>query len=213
MARPSNTGERRQQIARALLKVMAKKGYDGASIAAIARAARVAQGLVHYHFKDKREILLLAIEELGARHRERLDARLGAAGGAEARLEAFLVAHLGLEEADGEALACWVLVSGEALQEKQVGRAFEEVLRGTGERLKGILEAGVKEGAWVCEDLDAAVAALLALIQGYFVLAASARGVIPPGSALATARRVARGLLGASEAPPGRARRRVEARS
>lgn len=36
MARPGNTVERRAQIARALLKVMARRGYDGASIAAVA---------------------------------------------------------------------------------------------------------------------------------------------------------------------------------
>ncbi len=196
MARPSNTVERRAQIARALLKVMARRGYDGASIAAVARAARVAQGLVHYHFKDKREILLLAIEELGERHEARLEgARRGAGPGAEAQLEAFLEAHLGGAGADPEALACWVIVGGEALREKQVGRAFEAVLGRVRERLRGLLEAGVAEGCWAVEDLDAAAAALLATLQGYFVLSMSSRGLIPAGSALPSARRMAQGLL------------------
>jgi len=55
MARPSNTDERRGQIVAALQAVMARAGYAGATIAAIARQAELAPGLVHYHFKDKRD--------------------------------------------------------------------------------------------------------------------------------------------------------------
>lgn len=182
-------------MARALLKVMAKRGYDGASIAAIAKTARVAQGLVHYHFKDKREILLLAIEELGARHEERLREHLAQSGkSTEEQLDAFLEAHLGLGQADGEALACWVIVSSEALRERQVGRAFEGELRRVRERLEEILKRGVEEGVFR-GDPTVAASALLAVIQGYFVLAAGASELIPRGSALASARAMARGLL------------------
>ena len=47
MARPSNTEERRQQIVQGLLRVMAERGYERASIAEIARAAGLTPGLVH----------------------------------------------------------------------------------------------------------------------------------------------------------------------
>ena len=36
---------------------MAKRGYDGASVADIAKAARLTPGLVHYHFKNKQELI------------------------------------------------------------------------------------------------------------------------------------------------------------
>jgi TetR/AcrR family transcriptional repressor of bet genes len=71
MARPSNTEERRQQIVEGLLRVMAKRGYERASIAEIAKEAGLSSGLVHYHFKDKQEILLTAVEQLAARVRTR----------------------------------------------------------------------------------------------------------------------------------------------
>ena len=197
MARPSNTSGRREQIARALLKVMARRGYDGASIGEVAREAGVAQGLVHYYFEDKRAILLRAIEELGVRHEARLAAASAGAGcGAEAQLEAFLGAHLGVDGGDPEGVACWVMVSGEALRERQVGRALEGVLARTREQLRGVLEAGVREGVWAVEDVDGAVAALLAALQGYLVLSVASPGWIPAGSALPSVRRMARGLLG-----------------
>src|SRR3954469_22131911 len=110
MPRPSNTELRQEQITQALVKVMARRGYDGASIGDIAKAARLTPGLVHYHFKSKQEILLEALGGLGTRHLARLDDRLVAVGGdPAAEVEAFIDLHLGLgADADPEALACWV---------------------------------------------------------------------------------------------------------
>src|SRR6185295_16459726 len=97
MPRPSNTDERRAQITGALIKVMARRGYDGAAITDVARAERLTPGLVHYHFDNKREILLAALAELVTRHQARLELRLtAAAGDPAAELAAFIDFHLGL---------------------------------------------------------------------------------------------------------------------
>src|SRR5688572_16936359 len=98
MGRPSNTEERRQQIVAGLLRVMSERGYERASVAEIARAASLSPGLVHYHFKDKQEILLTLVEQLTARVRERVAARLAQVRGedARARVEAFLDSFLAL---------------------------------------------------------------------------------------------------------------------
>src|SRR5262245_52255763 len=125
MPRPSNTEKRRAQISRALVKVMAKHGYGGASIAGIAKAARLTPGLVHYHFENKQEILLAALRDLVARHNDTLESRLAAAGDPVAEVAAFIDLHLGLgADADPEALACWILLSGEALREPRVRIEF-----------------------------------------------------------------------------------------
>ncbi|HEY3497153.1 MAG TPA: helix-turn-helix domain-containing protein, partial [Polyangiaceae bacterium] len=67
MTRASNSAERRGQIVEGLLAVMAREGYEGASIQAIGRAAGLAPGLVHYHFDTKQEILVELIETLTRR--------------------------------------------------------------------------------------------------------------------------------------------------
>ena len=197
MARPSNTDERRLQIMGALVKVMAKRGYDGASVADIARAARLTPGLVHYHFKNKQEILLAALRDLVARRDASLEARLGAAeGDAIAELTAFIDFHLGLgADADPEALACWILLSGEALRAPRVRVDFEEALQVRMARLADVIRRGVGQRLFKCDRPDEAASALVALIQGYFVLAATARNTIPRGSAAASAKRMAEGLL------------------
>lgn len=61
MARPTNTDARRAEIVEAMLRVMARRGYARASIAAIAEEAGLTAGLVHYHFRNKQAILLLSL--------------------------------------------------------------------------------------------------------------------------------------------------------
>ena len=197
MARPSNTEQRRAQITAALLKVMAKRGFDRATVADIARAARLSPGLVHYHFESKHGILVAALQDLVARHAAGLEARLAAvAGEPAAEVEAFLDFHLGLgAEADPEALACWILLSGEALRDAKIRVEFERAVAGIAARLADVIRRGVARREFECDAPDAAASALVAAIQGYFVLAAAARAVIPRGSAAASARRMADGLL------------------
>jgi TetR/AcrR family transcriptional repressor of bet genes len=197
MPRPSNTDQRRSQIAGALIKVMARHGYDGASVAGIAKAARLTPGLVHYHFGSKQEILLAALAELVARHDARLAARVEAAGDDPiAEVAAFIDVHLGLgADADPEALACWILLSGEALREPKVRAGFHQALAGMIVRLEAIIARGITERAFACSAAAPAATALLATIQGYFVLAATARPLIPRGSAAASTKAMAEGLL------------------
>jgi TetR/AcrR family transcriptional repressor of bet genes len=196
MPRPSNTEERRAQITGALLKVMAKHGYDGAAVADIARAARLTPGLVHYHFASKQEILLAALDDLVARHDARLGQRLAeAAGDPIAEVAAFIDLHLGLgADADPEALACWILLGGEALRQPRVRAAYDRALASWVDLLASVIGRGVEARLFRCEPA-AAASALVAAIQGYFVLAATARDVIPRGSAAISTKRMAEGLL------------------
>ena len=198
VARPSNTEERRQQIVQGLLRVMAERGYERASIAEIARAAGLSPGLVHYHFAEKQEVLLVLVEQLARGVRERVAARLeGVRGGARAQVEAFLDAFLATGEgANPDSVAAWVTISAEAVRQPEVRAAYEKVVRADLAQLEALV------GAVTGERRARAVAAgLFAAVQGYFVLAAAAPGLIPPGTAASTVKRMAAGLLDAAESP------------
>lgn len=197
MPRPTNTDERRRQIALGLRRTLAKKGYDGATIADVARAAGLTPGLVHYHFKDKLEILLAVLDGLAEEHEARLDAAIERSGPDPARqLVAFIDVHLAAgPNADPEALACWIILSAEALRQPRVGKAFARVLRGLRDRLLAITARGVASGQFRGQDPEAAAAAMLSVVQGYFAVAATARDLIPRGSAAGATRRMAEGLL------------------
>ena len=72
MSRTSNTEQRREQIVEGMIRVVAREGYERASVQEIARAAGLAPGLVHYHFRRKLDVLLAAQEVLVARHLARV---------------------------------------------------------------------------------------------------------------------------------------------
>ncbi|WNG19363.1 TetR family transcriptional regulator [Cystobacter fuscus] len=192
MARPSNTEERRRQIVQGLLRVMAERGYERASIAEIAKAAGLSPGLVHYHFAQKQEVLLALMEQLAERGRERVKARLARTkGGPRARVEAFIESFLATgDHAEPEAVAAWVTISAEALRQPEVREAYDKVVRADLAHLEELV--GEVLGR---ERARAVAAGLFAAIQGYFVLSTAAPGLIPPGSAAGTVKRMAAGLL------------------
>ena len=198
MARPSNTEERRQQIVQGLLRVMSERGYERASIAEIAKAAGLSPGLVHYHFAEKQEVLLTLVEQLARGVRERVTARLERTrGGARGRVEAFLEAFLATGDgADATAVAAWVTISAEAVRQPEVRAAYEKVVRADLAQLEALVGEVVDR-----RRARAMAAGLFAAVQGYFVLAAAAPGLVPPGSAASTVKRMAAGLFDAAEAP------------
>jgi len=215
MPRASNTSQRRTEIAEALLAVMAKQGYEGASIVAVARHAGLAAGLVHYHFDSKLAILLEAVRLLAERHLAALDAALEVAPDPRAGVAAFIDVHLGLgAHADPGGLACWVLIGAEAIRDRRVQVEHERALAAIAARLAAIIERGVAARCFAGVEPAAAAAALVAVVEGYFVVAATARAVVPRGSAAACALRMADGLLHTdrplaivAQRPPARARR------
>lgn len=193
MARPSNTEERRQQIVEGLLRVMAERGYERASIAEIAKAAGLSPGLVHYHFEGKQEILLTAVEQLASRVRARVATRLRRAKGARAQVDAFVEAFLATgEDADPTAVAAWVTISAEAVQQPEVRAVYEKAVRADLEHLEELVAGVIPR-----KRARPVAAGLFAAVQGYFVLSAAAPGLTPSGSAAATVKRMAAGLLDA----------------
>jgi TetR/AcrR family transcriptional regulator, transcriptional repressor of bet genes len=199
MPRPPNTDERRAQIAQGLIHVMARRGFAGASIAEIAKAAELTPGLVHYHFKNKQEILLSALATLVARHQERLENHLASApASAPEQVAAFIDSHLGLgAHADPDGLACWILISGEALRQPEVQTQVTAALSALEARLQALIASGREAGEFAEPNAEEAAAAIVAAIQGYFVLAAVSRDLVPRGSALRSTLKMAEGLLGA----------------
>jgi TetR/AcrR family transcriptional repressor of bet genes len=183
------------QIARAFRRVMAKRGYEGTSIGEVARVAKLTPGLVHYHFESKLEILLDVLEDLSREHQALLQAVLFETP-PRRRLDAFIDVHLAAgKSADPERLACWISIGAEALRDSRVREGYHRAWKAAAEQLMTVLRDGARAGHFRESRLDAAAAGILALIQGYFSLATTARDLIPPGSAAASAKRMAAGLL------------------
>lgn len=198
MPRATNTEERRGQIVNGLAQVMASKGYEGASVHAIAKAANLSPGLVHYHFKRKLEILLALVVELGVVVTARIDARTSETNSAEASLLACLDAFVEPgEDASPTGVACWVVICAEALREPEVAVVVDTVLRAERDRLQVLVDGAWRERGGCPDDATTLriATSLLAGVQGSFTLVAAAPGAFPPGFAAPALKAMAGALL------------------
>jgi TetR/AcrR family transcriptional repressor of bet genes len=198
LPRPTNTAERRAQIVQGLLQAMAERGYGGASIQTIARAAGLTPGLVHYHFESKQQILIELVRSLSDGLRARYERRARGARDPWKRLHAFIDAHLALgDDADPQAVACWVAIGAEALRQAEVRQVYEQALRADLELLQGIVVEVLDQEEIPRRHAARIAAGLLAAVQGSYQLAAVAQ-VTPAGFAAPSVRAMAQGLIRAA---------------
>ncbi|MEU6166850.1 TetR/AcrR family transcriptional regulator [Streptomyces tanashiensis] len=178
-----NTSERLIEAARELLW---ERGYVGTSPKAVQQAAGAGQGSMYHHFAGKQDLALAAIrrsaEELGAA----TEAVLGGGGSAYARIEAYL-----LRERD-VLRGCpmgRLTMDPEVIAHPELRAPVEEVLGRVRGRLAEVVREGVDSGELnEALDPDEIAAAVLATLQGGYVLARATGGRAPFDSAV-------RGLL------------------
>lgn len=191
--RKPNTAERRSQIVAALLAEIAAQGYERASIQAIAKRAGLAPGLVHYHFRNKEEILLELIASLARVARARDAALAASATTPLERLRAWIDARLATGPgAAPDAVAAWVMIGAEAMRQPEVGRAYRQVLGEELDTLSGVLRTCLEERAKSMAQAPRLTAALLAFMEGAFQLSSTARELMPEGYAAGMAMQLAR---------------------
>lgn len=184
MPRKPNTELRRQQIVDGLLKTVATQGYAGATVQAIAVASGLAPGLIHYHFRDKREILVALVDQLAHYALRRFESRASSASTAKERLRAYIDARLAYgEDANPDAVAAWVMIGAEAVRDPDVREVYQRAISQEIALVRKLLRAYLVESGKRVRKLDAFAAGLLAFVEGVFVLASNARTVVPTGFA------------------------------
>jgi AcrR family transcriptional regulator len=161
MGRRSLREERRAELVAAFARVLARHGFAGATIAAVAAEAGVTPSLVHHYFADKNELLTCLLADLIGRFRRRTRAFEKDANALDAYVSAALT--LGAT-ADVVAARCWVGVLAEAVREPTL---FE--------RVRSMLDAemhaiGRRSGGALTDQGSGAVLAFIigALVFGAF---------------------------------------------
>jgi TetR/AcrR family transcriptional repressor of bet genes len=202
MANAARTQQRQEQILEGLRRVMSTRGYERASIHAIAKEAGLSPGLLHYYFPNKQAILLALVEHLFARLEERFGRRLARSpSDAWQRLFAFLDAHLALDDdADPDAVKCWVTIGSEALLQPEVREVYCQIVERELQILSGLLDDVLRSEGRTPERARQIAAGLLATIEGCYQLATLAPQSWPDGSAAAWVRKQAQSLI-LAEAP------------
>ncbi|HEU0203577.1 MAG TPA: TetR/AcrR family transcriptional regulator [Burkholderiaceae bacterium] len=184
MPRKPNTDLRRQQIVDGLLRAIAASGYAGATIQTIAAGAGLAPGLIHYHFRDKREILVALVETLTAYARARFENRAAMATTPRERLRAYIDARLAYgPDAKPDAVAAWVMIGAEAVRDPDVREVYQRAVALEIALVRKLLRSYLNDQGKRVRKLDHAAAGVLALVEGVFTLASNARALVPKGFA------------------------------
>jgi TetR/AcrR family transcriptional repressor of bet genes len=197
IGRQPNTEQRRTQIVTALMRVIVRQGYAGASIQDIAREAGLTPGLIHYHFESKQEILLTLFQRLEALVEQRMESAIQRLGEFDplAALDALIDAFLALDEtADRLAISSWAMISAEAAYNPSLGRLFKKAIHRHLRHIEKFVQRALGAGSRDRKTHTAA-AAILGAIHGSFLLATTAPGTVPVGSAASSVKLMARGLL------------------
>jgi TetR/AcrR family transcriptional repressor of bet genes len=207
MSRKPNTDSRRAEIMAAMLPVLARQGYEKATVLAIARQAGMAPGLIHYHFKSKQHILIALVLAIA----EYADARyLNAVKEAKSpldRLHAYIHSRLAQGEgASADITAAWVMIGAEAVRQAEVREVYQAAIEKELKTLTALLVDCLNEKKKTTSAAPSLAAGLMALMEGAFQLASAAGAVMPKGYAAQAAWDYA--VLGVKAAPAVTAKKR-----
>jgi len=184
MPRASNTEARRAEITGALLAVIARHGYEKATIQAIAAQAGLAPGLIHYHFRSKQEILVSLIGAMAQAAHARFLAVLGDQVEPWPRLRAYLHARLGLGDgAAPDIVAAWVMIGAEAVRQPEVRAVYQRMVADELALLRTLLADCLAARERDTASAAPLAAGLAALIEGAYQLSSAAAEVMPKGYA------------------------------
>ena len=156
MPRPSNREQRRAELVCAFAMVLADHGFAGATMVAVAARAGVSPGLLHYHFRDKRDMLDALVDSLTASFLTRTRERAP-------DLDGWVDSALSTEQAEQIEARCWVGVLGEALRDPVL---FERIRRLLGAELRTLQR---RSGDSLSQS---EAAALMSLTVGYLIVGA-----------------------------------------
>lgn len=155
--------QRREQIAHAACTVVARRGFEKATVAHIAKAAGYTTGMLPHYFDSKQEILLAALR-LSLR---RMEARLKAAAGEQPDLLAVLTEALPLDESRMTECAFWTAFWGQVSTDPEARRLNAWVHREYGRLFRKCVATHWPQSAdWPAARRHQAVLSIMTFING-----------------------------------------------
>jgi AcrR family transcriptional regulator len=153
--------ETRERLLAAAVRVFELKGYGGATVAEIAREARVSSGAIYAHYSTKAELLVDALRA----HRERATAALFPPGErtSVAALLVALATRLGTREQEPTALLAEALLASR--RDAELAQVLGTAL-GEREQLMAALISRGQAGGELTDDVSPEAAARFGLMLG-----------------------------------------------
>src|SRR3954469_17465587 len=179
--RPSVEQERREQLIAAAARVIARSGYDAATVRDVAREAGVSTGVIAYYFDGKDDLFAHVLRTASRAFRSRLE-RAGA--GAETPRERLLALAEAATPADEEAArahALWIDFWARAARDPELAGLTVRLYDGWRREIAAAVREGQRAGAFRDDaDPDAFARGVAAAADGLATHVVLHRGTVTP---------------------------------
>ena len=205
----SSADQRREQMLRAALEVIAERGYPETRITDVAKQAGTSAALVIYYFKTRDQLLTEAIrfsEDVWYAAGTQRMARISTAAG---RLEE-IVAMTCLPETDPDVPGSWLLwldLWAQAARNPGVAAVRQKFDERWRETIRDLVREGQDAGEFGSVDADDFAVTLSAMLDGLAVAIALEDPEVTPARAFELTMRFTAGQLGFDWQPRRRARK------
>ncbi|MFN0177204.1 MAG: TetR/AcrR family transcriptional regulator [Gemmatimonadales bacterium] len=166
MARVAGRTCSKEEVAEAAWRVILRDGLHRATVRAIATELEATTGVVTYHFRDKAELLLFALDRLGAAILRDMDQALAGVVGVE-RIRRILATTLPLGPREASGWKLWISFVGLAMSNRRLRDEHQKRLEILNSRfeveIRALQAAGQLSGAI---DARREADALVALSDG-----------------------------------------------
>jgi AcrR family transcriptional regulator len=209
-ANAGTADQRREQMLRAALEVIAERGYPDSRIADVAERAGTSPALVIYYFKTKDQLLTEAIRFSEDTWYATGTARMAGIPSAAGRLEE-LVAMSTLPEADAEVPYSWLLwldLWAQAARHAEVGSVRQKFDDRWRETIRAVVVDGQEDGEFGPVDPVEFAVLFSALLDGLAIQIALEDPAVDAARAYELCMLFAAGQLGFTWAPRRRPRGR-----
>jgi AcrR family transcriptional regulator len=206
---------RRADILEATREVVLEKGFGGTRIQDVAAALDVSQGLIHYHFASKDDLLAETLRFAADTDIRRLEKSMASGKTALEKLDRVLREYM--PGPRDQSWLLWIDAWGEALRNARLRAISEELDQSWVGLLAQIFRDGVDEGTFTCPDPLGAAWRLASMMDGLGLQVVLHKATMSRAEMLAHARHAAALELGIDDdaferiAPPKRTRERAVA--
>jgi TetR/AcrR family transcriptional repressor of bet genes len=161
---------RQQQLIKATLSAVAKKGFAETTLADVAREARLSQGIINLHFRSKDKLLEETLRHLAAEYKQAWEKSLERAGARPAdRLAALVELDFQRNVCERNKLAVWFAFWGEAKSRPTYRKLCAERDREYDEVLLAVCRELVEEGGYDAVDPAEVTDGLSAMSSGLWL--------------------------------------------
>jgi len=156
--------ERRDAIVRAALAVMLRNGIGATTARDVAAQLDVSSGLIHHYFASMDELVAQAFERAAQADLEASERAMARAHDPVGQLAWFLASYSRHDET--WAMQLWLDAWAEAARRPALQATSQRLNEAWQQRLRQVIEAGVRQGTLTCADPNATAWRLLSLLDG-----------------------------------------------